>query len=163
MKRLVLIVAMLTVATPVLARDDTAQWRMSMWPSDESCPAEKTIDIALKDISKVPRAHNNQCVRTRGYYHNGALFLDPDDMAIKYAQSIKETKERRIGVSGSNATMENLYARYDQQYVELTGMIWQCEDYRPWMGGYCHYVEGGPFIGVLSIRAVPEPAQYREN
>ena len=162
MKRLITGVAVLVFALPAVAQEDY-QWPTAMWPSVGSCPLEKTIDVDLKDVLKAPRSHDGQCVRIKGYYPGRALFLDPDDTVIKYASSVKETKGRRIGVSGSDEILHQLNRRHDQRYVELTGIIWQCEDNGPWMGGYCHYVDGGPFIGIISAKRAREQMRFQND
>jgi hypothetical protein len=163
MKKLALPALALVVALPAFAQNDNPKWPSAMWPSDNSCPTEKIQDVRLEDILKRLRGYTNQCVRVKGYYHYGALFVDPDEMVIKYAPSSKKTEDRRIGVSGSDEAMRRLNSQYDQQYVELVGIIWQCKDTGPWLGGYCHYVEDGPFIGIKSVKATREPARYRDN
>jgi hypothetical protein len=90
------------------------------------------------------------------------MYVDPDDMMVRYAGSSAQNDGRRIGISAREEIQDKLYGRYDQQYVELRGIIWMCEDTGPWMGGYCHYTDG-PFIGVVDVKAVREPMRYRRE
>ncbi len=161
MKWLWLLFMGLVCAVPAHA-GDSADWVMGVWPSASSCPQEKAAVTDLKAVLDAPKAFTGHCVVLKGFVHARAVFLDPDDMAMKYASSNPKIAGRRIGISGPHDIMKTMSTRYDEQYVEMRGMIMQCEETGFWMGGYCHYA-GGPFIGIVSVKAAREPLKYQDN
>jgi hypothetical protein len=157
-----LALAAVLVAGPASAGDDEVNFLVGLWPAAESCPPEISVEVSLEAVLAAPRAYANQCVTIKGYASHRALFADPDDMAVRYASSNSQIKGRRIGISASDDIHKKLADRYSREYVELRGKVWMCEDNGPWLGGYCHYTSG-PFIGVVSAKAVREPMRYRRE
>lgn len=161
MKRWLTLLA-LFVVEPVYAEEAEVSFLMAKWPAADSCSPEAYVAVDIQALVKSPRTYDNQCVIVKGYAFQRALFADPDDTAVQYASSDDSVKSGRIGISGSEAVMDKLSQRYDQQYVEVRGRLWQCEDTGLWMGGYCHYTDG-PFIGVIEVRSAREPMRYRQD
>lgn len=163
----------LSMAFPVLAQeaqkseDQDAYYVMqSQWPDKAHCNADMAQAVDLEILLKKSMDYHGQCLSTRGFLFGRALFLDPDDTAVKYALSSKSLAGRRLGIYASDEVMQQLRARQTPEYIEIIGLVQDCQDLNGpkviMVLGYCHYT-GGPIMTINSFKAVREPSRFIDN
>ncbi|MFT4090811.1 MAG: hypothetical protein QM645_08770 [Asticcacaulis sp.] len=126
---------------------------MAMAPEEGTCHEENTLTVTLKEVLAQPRHYDRQCITVQGYTGFRSLFLSRWDARQKGAPSRASLAGKRVGLSVLPSNDKVWEALEKGNTVSVTGMLWFCEDYQFWMGGYCHYTSG-PFIGVVSAERI---------
>jgi hypothetical protein len=125
-----------------------------IWPTEGSCTAENTKDVAFEDLLRNGQAYAKGCVSTTAWFGGRALFLRSEDAAADGAIWKEDFAQGRVGVYGDEKTMTRIQASNFKR-VRVVGMMWDCDQFhgpRTYMAmGYCHYIAAGPFIGLSSV------------
>lgn len=113
------------------------------------CQPSESRQIDLQDLVEEPERWHGHCVVVRGYSGERSLFFDAADTRISGHATAEELEGRRVGLYGSQETMERLADLPLRTRISVTAKVSDCQDLKGknvvMLMGYCHYV-GGPIL-----------------
>jgi hypothetical protein len=145
------------MAFPVGAQAEAAaEIVYGRWTTPDKCNPEISTKVDIAELLNDFETYRNTCVTVAGYKGGRALFVRRVD-ARGRNNSKDLYAEIRLGLYGSQPTMDALYKLAEKSQIKVTGMAWTCDDLSDentiMVMGYCHYTSG-PIIGMASFEAL---------
>ena len=116
------------------------------------CNEHTAERIDLERLASAGEGLRGRCVAVNGYLSGRALFANRADTRVRYAQSVRTLRARRVGLYGLSKALPGSAPR--RGFYKVIGTVGDCDRLAEgaiMVMGYCHYTVG-PYLAVSELR-----------